>query len=188
MESRWTPEISKSDFRGQNSMVCGVPYIIGNLLKCKCLKWARIFHLDIWNTSYGQKKGRESNSQFDSRPEKVGNRPDLLSYRQRATYRWKSSWQGLKLCFRPHLNPKSTRKVMGLQSCGSRSWRDFETFTWESRLVQFRNSHLGVPAEKCHLDVGPMERCRVHYKGKVVASPRSGPWWILCVRVAYGSS
>jgi hypothetical protein len=25
-------------------------------------------------------------------------------------------------------------------------------------------------------------------KGKVVASPKSGPWWILCVRVARGSS
>jgi len=35
---------------------------------------------------------------------------------------------------------------------------------------------LGVPKEKSHLDVGPMERSRVYYKGKVVASPKSGPW------------
>jgi hypothetical protein len=40
--------------------------------------------------SYGQKKGWKSNWQFDSRPEKVGNRPNLLGCRQRATYRWKS--------------------------------------------------------------------------------------------------
>jgi len=89
MESRWTPETLESDFRGQNSMACGVFYIIEKLLKRRCLKWARIAHLDIWNTSYDQKKGRESNCQFDSRPEKVKNRPDLLRCRQRATYRWK---------------------------------------------------------------------------------------------------
>jgi hypothetical protein len=68
MESRWTPEASESDFRGQNSMVCNVLYIIGRLLKRRCLKWALITHSNIWNTSYGQKKGRESNCQFDSRP------------------------------------------------------------------------------------------------------------------------
>jgi len=37
-------------------MACSVLYIIGKLLKHRCLKWARIAHLDIWNTSYGQKK------------------------------------------------------------------------------------------------------------------------------------
>jgi hypothetical protein len=71
------------------SMACSFLYINGKLLQLRCLKWACIIHLDIWNTSYGQKKGRKSNCQFDSRPEKVGNRPDLLSCRQCATYRWK---------------------------------------------------------------------------------------------------
>jgi hypothetical protein len=61
MESRWTPKTSECDLRGQNSMSCDVLYIIGKLLKRTCLKWARITHLDIWNISYGQKKGRESN-------------------------------------------------------------------------------------------------------------------------------
>jgi hypothetical protein len=67
MESQWTPETWESDFKGQNSMACGVLYIIKKLLKCRCLKWARIAHLDIWNKSYGQKKGRELDYQFDSR-------------------------------------------------------------------------------------------------------------------------
>jgi len=49
-------------------------YIIEKLLKHRCLKWASITHLDILNTSYGQKKGWE----FDSWLEKVRNRPDLL--------------------------------------------------------------------------------------------------------------
>jgi hypothetical protein len=43
----WTPKISKSDFRSQNSMACCVLYIIGNLLERKFFKWARIAHLDI---------------------------------------------------------------------------------------------------------------------------------------------
>jgi len=58
-------------------MACGVLYIVGKLLKHRCLKWVRIAHSDILNTSYGQKKGRESNCQFDSQLEKVGNQPDL---------------------------------------------------------------------------------------------------------------
>jgi hypothetical protein len=89
----WSPKgtakTSKSNLKGQNSMACGAFYMIENLLERRCLKWSRIAHLDIWNTSYGQKKGRESNCQFDFRPKKVGNRPDLLGYRERTTYRWK---------------------------------------------------------------------------------------------------
>jgi len=59
MEFRWIPKILDSDFRGQNSMTCAIIYIIGKLLERRCLKWARIAHLDIWNTSYGQKKGHK---------------------------------------------------------------------------------------------------------------------------------
>jgi hypothetical protein len=72
----------------------GVPYIIGKLLEPKCLKWARIVHLDIWNTNYGQKKGWKSNWQFDSRPLKVKNRSDLFICRWRVTYHWKTLNEG----------------------------------------------------------------------------------------------
>jgi len=34
----------------------------------------------------------------------------------------------------------------------------------ESQLAQFRDSNSGIPKEKNHLDVGPMESCRVYYK------------------------
>jgi len=47
LESRWTPECSKSDCKGQNLMDPVVLYIIGKLLKLRCLKWAQITHLDI---------------------------------------------------------------------------------------------------------------------------------------------
>jgi hypothetical protein len=89
-------------------------YIIGKLLKCRCPKWARMTHLDIWNTSYAQKKGRESNWQFDSRPRKVESQTwesrdkkpfgchsrkvasgvDSLVCRWRAICRWKALDEG----------------------------------------------------------------------------------------------
>jgi hypothetical protein len=94
MESRWTPKTSETDLRGQISMACGDLYINRKFFNRRCLKWARIAHLDIWSTSYDQKKGRESNSResanFDSRPLKVENRPEILGCRRRATYRWKA--------------------------------------------------------------------------------------------------
>jgi len=37
----------------------------------------------------------------------------------------------------------------------------------------FSSGSLGT---KCHLDVGLVERHKVYYKGKVVASLKSGPW------------
>jgi hypothetical protein len=84
-----TPETSESVLRGQNSMASCAPYINGKLLKCRCLKWARIAHLDIWNTSYGQKSNSRESASFDSRPLKVGNRPEILGCRKRTTYRSK---------------------------------------------------------------------------------------------------
>ncbi len=132
MESSWTLETSESDFRGQNSMACNFLYIIENLLECRCLKWARIAHLDIWNISYGQKKGRESSCQFDSRPKKVGNRPDLLLCRRRATYYWKA----LDKSYNFVLDRISIRgllvKFWGSKVVGGPNLGDFGTPTWES--------------------------------------------------------
>jgi len=90
IESSRTPENSEDDLRGQISSPWYVLYINGKLLKRRCPKWPRIAHLDICSLSYGQKKGRESNCQFDSRPLKVGNRPlpDVAS--KSATWRWKA--------------------------------------------------------------------------------------------------
>jgi hypothetical protein len=45
---KWTPTLGVG--------IRWVIYIIRKLLKRRCLKWVRITHLDIWNTSYGQKK------------------------------------------------------------------------------------------------------------------------------------
>jgi len=86
--------IQKMIARGQNSMDWRVPYIIKKFMEFRCLKWVRMTHLDIWNTSYGQKKGRESNWQFDSWSLKLKNRLDFLAFRWRATYCWKDLDEG----------------------------------------------------------------------------------------------
>jgi hypothetical protein len=88
MESRSTPKFLEHNFRGQNPSVGKILYIIGKILRRKCLKWAHITHLNIWNTNSDQKKGRESNWQFDSQSLKVKNWPDFLACRQHATYCW----------------------------------------------------------------------------------------------------
>jgi hypothetical protein len=45
----------------------------------------------------------------------------------------KSSRQGLQLCFRPHLNRRSTHKVMGPQSDENPNFGNFRTPIWESQ-------------------------------------------------------
>jgi hypothetical protein len=79
LESSVTPECLELDSKAQNTSHWDVLGVIGKVLKRRYRKWPRIGHLDICRPSYGQKKGRESNWQFDSRPLKVGNRylPDL---------------------------------------------------------------------------------------------------------------
>jgi hypothetical protein len=138
-------------------MACGALYINEKLLKRRCLKWARIAHLDIWNTSYDQKKGRESNSwesaSFDSRPLKVWNWPEILGFRQRATYRWKALDESYNFA-------SDRTSIQGLLA---KLWA---SKSQESRRAGFRDSRVGVPGEKSHLDVGPVESHRVYYKGE----------------------
>ena len=66
-------------------------------MKRRYRKWPRIGHLDICSPSYGKKKGRESNWQFDSRPLKVGNRPVPDVRSGSATRRWKALFEGYKI-------------------------------------------------------------------------------------------
>jgi hypothetical protein len=96
LESSGTPELLKFDSRGQNTSHWGVLGIIGKVLKCRCPKWPRIGHVDICSPSYGQKKSRESNCQFNSQPLKVGNRPAPNVRWGSATWRWKALEEGYK--------------------------------------------------------------------------------------------
>jgi len=73
MESFETPENLEDNLRGQITSPWYVLCINEKVLKRRCPKWPRMGHLDICSSSYGQKKGWESNCQFDSRQLKVEN-------------------------------------------------------------------------------------------------------------------
>ncbi len=94
LEPRWTLNFLENNCKGRNPLPWRVLYIIRKLLKHRCLKWACMTHLDISNTNYGQKKGQESNCQFDSWPLKVENRPEFLTIKWRAMCRWKALNEG----------------------------------------------------------------------------------------------
>jgi hypothetical protein len=57
LESFGTPKNLELDYKGQNTSHWGVYYTIGKVLKCRCPKWPRMSHLDIFSPSYGQKRG-----------------------------------------------------------------------------------------------------------------------------------
>jgi hypothetical protein len=92
-----------------------------------------------------------------------------------------SSQQELQLCFRPHLDLRSVRKVMGFQTRRSPNRRDFG------------DSHLGVPREKRHLNVGSVASHKIYYKGKCGGFPQVRavvslvcpccPWLVLASKV-----
>ncbi len=121
----------ESDCRGQNPSHWKVFYIIEKLLKRKCLKWAYMTHLDIWNTSYGQKKGRESNWQFPTIRSLESTRFSCVQVACNTSL--KSFWWRPQLCFRPHLDQRSTHKVIAPQSCENPNFGNFGTPIWESR-------------------------------------------------------
>jgi hypothetical protein len=176
MESLWTLKSSESDFRDQNSMAYGVLYIIEKLLELRCLKWARIAHLNIWNTSYGQKKGQESNWQFDSQSQKVRNRPDLLVYRGRASYHWKALDKSYNFALDRISIGDLIAKLWGSKVTGVPTW-----------AISGWDSHLGVSGQKAIWMWASWPAIEYTIRGKVVASPKSGLWWILCVHVARAS-
>jgi len=134
-------------------MASGVIYIIGKFLESRCLKWALIAHLDIWNVSYGQKKGQESNCQFDSRPLKVRIRPLPDVWFKNATWHWKALDKSYNFALDLVLIGLYSReiwapKVPGLQP------------GVVSRL------QLGSPGKKSHLDVGSVASHKEYYKGE----------------------
>jgi hypothetical protein len=87
LESFETPECLELDSKGQNTSHWGVLGVIEKVLKRRYRKCPRIGNSDMCSPSYGQKKVRESNWQFDSRPLKVGNRCLLDIRFERATWR-----------------------------------------------------------------------------------------------------
>jgi hypothetical protein len=151
--ANWTPKFSNNDYRGQNPLEWSVFYIIGKPLERRCLKWACMTHLDTFNISYGQKKGQESNWQFDSRPLKVKNRPNFLACRWRATYPWKDLDEGYKFAL----------DLISIEGLHTKLWAPKVT---EVPTLGISGFPLGSPGTKCHLSAGPMAKNKVYYKGE----------------------
>jgi hypothetical protein len=158
-ESFGTPKNSELDCRGQNTSPWCVLYTVRKVLKRRCRKWPCMNHLDICNTSYGQKKGPKPNWQFDSRQLKVKNRCDSLAWRQRATYGWKAFDEGYNFA-------SNLITIGGLHKtlCALKVARIL--------VVVILGLSLGSPGTKNHLNVAPMERHRVYYMGEGGGLPR----------------
>jgi hypothetical protein len=149
-------------------------------LKPRCIKWACIAHLDISKTSYGQKKGRESKWQFDSRPLKVENRSNFRVCRLRAAYCWKALNEGYNFALDLIAIGGLHKKLCALKFV-------------EIQVVGISGLSLGSLGTKSHLDVALVESCRVYYKGEGGGFPQvrvvvclvspSCPWFNLAPKV-----
>jgi hypothetical protein len=146
---KWIPKFLERNCKDWNSMDWSVLYIIEKLLELRCLKCSYMTHLNISNTSYGQKKGRESNGQFDSQPLKVGNRPDFLMCRWCATYCWKALYEGYNFA----------SNYIAIKALHVKLWAPKVTRVPTVGILR-------VPGQKYHLDVGLMERHKAYYKGE----------------------
>ncbi len=109
-------------------------------------------------TSCGQKKGHELNYQFDSRPLKVKNSPNFLKCRYCATYYWKVFNEGYNF-------------ASDLTSIGG-----LHIKLWASKVV-------GVLGQNDIWVLVSWPNTLYTIRGKVVASPKFGSWWILWVCV-----
>jgi hypothetical protein len=160
LESSGTPRNSELNCRGPNTLHWGVLDFIGKFLKWRCPKWPRMSHLDICSPSYRQTKGQESNCQFDSRPLKVGNRPNPNVWRRSERWRWKALEESYKI-------------ASDLISIG-----DLSKKLWMPKVpgVQFgtvSGLHFGSLEKKCHSDVASAESCREYYMGEGGGFPRT---------------
>jgi hypothetical protein len=153
LESSATPKNSELDCRGQNTSHWGVLDVNGKVLKCRCPQWPCMSHLDIWSPSYGQRKGRESNWQFDSRPLKVGNRPDLDMRWGNATCCWKALEESYMI----------GSDLVPIGGWGEKLW-------WPKVLgIQtetISGLHFGSPGTKNHLGMGAVEQRKEYYMGE----------------------
>jgi hypothetical protein len=174
-ESRGTPESSEGDCRSQNSMAWRVFYINGKLLERRCLKWAHIAHLDIWN-KLGPKEGPGIKLAIW-----------LPTTKSQESTRFFMRADGVrhivgKILTRPTtLLQTSSQSKVCTQSYGTSKLQEFQPW-------QFRDSHLGVQGQKVIWMWASWRGAEYTIRGKVVASPKSGLWWVLYVRIARGSS
>jgi len=158
-ESSGTLETSEFDCR-QNTLPWDVLHVIGKLLKCRCRKWPRMSHLDICNTSYGKKKGQNSNWQFDSRPLKVGNQSDPSVCRRSVTHHWKALNESYKFAL----------DLIPIRGLSKELWIHKVPGVQTGTISGFL---LRNPGTKSHSDAGAVEQRKEYYMGEGGDFPRA---------------
>ncbi len=125
-----TPESSKRDCRGQNSLSRRVLYISGKLLKCRIGSHCSFRHLKhkLWEKERSGIKLAVWLSTIKSRES-----TQFPCVQATCDLPLESSRRGLQLCFKLHRDQRSAQEVMCLQSHGNPSWCNFGTPSWESR-------------------------------------------------------
>jgi hypothetical protein len=93
---------------------------------------------------------------------------DFLACRERATYHWKALDEGYNFSL-------NFIAIKGLH-----------VKLWAPKVVRIltvgiTGLPLGSPTTKCHLDVALWKDVENIIWGKVLASPKFGPWWVLWV-------
>ncbi len=159
LKSSRTPKNLERNCRGQNTSHWGVLYTIGKVLKCRCPKWPHMSHLDICSTSYGRKKGRESNWQFDSRPLKVRNQPEFGVCRWSAIHCWKALEESYNFSL----------DLIPIRVQGEKLWASKVSGVQTGTISRL---HFGSLGKKNHLDASAAESCREYYMGEGGGFPR----------------
>jgi len=107
---------------------------------------------NTWKISYGQKRGRKSHWQFDSQPLKVGDRPDFLTCRWHATYRWKALNKGYNF----------VSNFISIGGLHAKLWASKVTGVL---IVGILGLPFGSPKTKWYLGAGFVAKHKIYYKG-----------------------
>jgi hypothetical protein len=108
----------------------------------------RHLQLKLW-----EKKGRESNCHFDSRPLKVGNRPKSDVCRKSATWRWKSLKENYKIAL----------NLIPIRGLSKKLWMPKVPGVQTGIVLGLLLGSLG---KKCHSDVASVESYGEYYMGE----------------------
>ncbi len=119
----------------------------------------RYWSIDVLNglaLPFGHLKHKlwsKENCQFNSQPLKIGNRSNFLACKQHATYRWKALNKGYNFAW-------DFIVIKGLHAklCAPKVAR--------VPVVGISGLLSGSPRTKSHLDVAPVERHKIYYKGE----------------------
>jgi hypothetical protein len=160
----WSPPgfpKTQNSIAGVKTPCIGVFLIsLEKVLKCRCPKWPRMSHLDIYSPNYGQKKGPRIKLVIWLPTTKSRESTRSLRALGECNMALESSRRELQDWFKAHPDRRSGRKVMMAQSPGSPNRDSFRTPLWKSR-------------DKGHLGVGAVEQRREYYMGEGGGFPRA---------------